>query len=258
VTLQRGDVSASTPALWSRYRANGEPAVRRELIERYIGLVHHHAREVARRTRELELDELISAGTVGLIQALEGFDPSRGLAFSTYAMPRIRGAMLDELRRHDWMPRTLRARTRQMEAARARLRQKLGGEPAPEQVAEALEIDLETYWRWARESEGAARVSLDPGDGEHHDDRSHGEVVADATLPEIDSALIDRETRRALHEEIAALPERDRLVLSLSYFEQLSLREIGEVLHITESRVSQVRTRALQRLREALRQREAA
>jgi len=242
-----------TPDLWESYRSTGDPALRRELIDRYIGLVHHHARELIRRTHELELDELVSSGTVGLIQALEGFDPSRGLAFSTYALPRIRGAMLDELRRYDWAPRSIRSRGRQLEQARDRLRQRLGGEPSDQQVADALNVDLETYWRWEREAETRSRVALDPRESGDGETAPLHEALADENAPSPDAALLERERVGGVREAFDELPERDRLVLTLSYFEELSLKQIGEVLHITESRVSQIRTRALHRLRHAVR-----
>jgi RNA polymerase sigma factor for flagellar operon FliA len=232
--------------------------VRRELIERYIGLVHHHAIELSRRTHELELDELVSAGTVGLIQALEGFDLGRNLAFSTYALPRIRGAMLDELRRHDWTPRTVRGRLRLIEKARHALRQRFAAEPGEEQIAAELGVDLATFRRWSSDAEGRSWVALDTAEGDGGDPTSLHEVLSDPAQPPLDAALLEQEQFDAMRTALAGMPDRDRLVLTLSYFEGLSLREIGEVLHITESRVSQVRTRALKRMREALSQREAA
>jgi RNA polymerase sigma factor for flagellar operon FliA len=247
-----------TPELWERYRASGDAALRRELLDRYIGLVHHHAREMIRRTHELELDELVSSGTVGLIQALEGFDPGRGLAFSTYALPRIRGAMLDELRRYDWAPRSVRSRSRQIEKARDRLRQRHGAEPGHEQIAAELGVDLETYWKWDKDAESRSRIALDARETPDGDPAPLHEALADDNAPAPDARLLEREMLGEVRDAFDELPERDRLVLSLSYYEELSLRQIGEVLHITESRVSQIRTRALKRLRDALREREAA
>ena len=250
---------ASTEELWERFRAHGDPAARSLLLDRYIGLVHHHAREIVRRTQSLDLDELVSARTVGLVQALEGFDPSRGLAFSTYAVPRIRGAMLDELRHRDWLPRSVRARSRRLEQVRAALQQRLSRPPTSEELAEALGVDLDTYWRWQSELEGHSLVELDrtAGDG-LSGEASLSEAIADAGASEPAARLLEEEGLSRLRAALEVLPERERLVLALYYFEELTLRQIGEALHVTESRVSQLRTRALRRLRDWLSAQEEA
>jgi len=258
VTRRESLKSEPAESLWRDYRAHGDADVRLELIERYIGLVHHHALEVVRRTRELELDELVSAGTVGMIQALEAFDPTRGLAFSTYAMPRIRGAMLDELRRRDWTPRTVRARTRALEKARGALRHRLGREPDEGELATELQLDLETCRRWSAETRERTWVPLDASGDEGGAAAPLHEAIADPQAVSPDARVIEDQTLAALRDAFDGLTERDRLIVSLSFYEEMSLREIGELLHITESRVSQVRTRALQRLREAMHAREAA
>src|SRR5439155_26074594 len=134
---------------------------RAQLLERYLGLVHHVAREVGARTPAVELGELVSAGTIGLVRALEGFDLSRGLAFSTYAVRRIRGAILDDLRSRDWTPRSVRVKSRRMAAATATLGAKLGRTAEPREIAAALGIDLGTYWDWRASVDGGVMVSFD-------------------------------------------------------------------------------------------------
>ena len=143
-TIRNGTMPAE---LWQRYRETADPEARRELLELYIGLVHHVAREMSRRTK-VELDDLVSAGTFGLIRALDSFDLSRGLAFSTYAVRRIRGAILDDLRSQDWAPRAVRVKARRLQVATVALEARLGRSPRPEEVAEQLDIDITTYWRW--------------------------------------------------------------------------------------------------------------
>src|SRR5437016_3739242 len=145
-----------TDALWVRYRSTGDPEARAELLKRYLGLVHHVAREIGARTPAVE-----SAGTIGLIRALDSFDLARGLAFSTYAVRRIRGAILDDLRSRDWTPRSVRAKNRKLLAATATLQSRLGRAPEPREIAAALEIDLETYWQWQGGAEGGVMVSFD-------------------------------------------------------------------------------------------------
>ncbi len=242
-----------TDALWARYHATGDTRARAQLLDRYLGLVHHSAHQLLRRiSRDVELHDLVGAGTLGLVQALEGFEPARGLAFSTYAMPRIRGAMLDELRGRDWMPRSVRMRSRQFFAARADLQQKLGRHPAAEEEAAALGLDMETYYRWQEEVDGRVVLHLDAGsdsgDGEHQPRLA--ESIADIFAAEPGGELDHEQMLARLREGFLQMGSRDRMVLSLYYYEEMNLREIGEVLHVSESRISQIRTRALKRLRE--------
>jgi RNA polymerase sigma factor for flagellar operon FliA len=245
-------MSDLTEALWARYRINGDTRARALLLDRYLGLVHHSAHQLARRiSREIEIDDLIGAGTLGLVQALEGFDENRGLAFSTYAMPRIRGAMLDELRGRDWMPRSIRTRSRLLNTARNELQQRLGRQPSNEELCAELKIELEVLYRWQEETDGRVLLQLDSGgDGGEDHAPQLSESIADLLAAEPGAALDDEETLARLREAFQRLGSRDRMVLSLYYYEELNLRQIGEVMHVSESRISQIRTRALKRLRE--------
>lgn len=238
-------------ALWARYRDRGDTLARAQLLDRYLGLVHHSAHQLARRiSRDVEIDDLIGAGTLGLVQALEGFDPGRGLAFSTYAMPRIRGSMLDELRARDWMPRSIRMRSRQIAAARAKLQQSLGRQPSHEEIAATLGVDMPTFWKWQEEVDGRLVLQLDGATHGHEDAPPLAETIADVLAEEPGDALDDADALARLRESFRHLSTRDRLVLTLYYYEELNLRQIGEVLHVSESRVSQIRSRALKRLRD--------
>ena len=241
-----------TDALWARYRATGDADARTQLLEQYLGLVHHAAREVAARTPAMELGDLVSAGTFGLMRALDTFDMSRGLAFSTYAMTRIRGSILDDLRARDWTPRSVRAKSRQHAAAVARFEGQHGRAPEPREIAEAMGIDLPTYWAWQSSIEGASMVSI------HESAVASDEGVPleetldnpDAVLP--GDALEAEEQRALLRAAIAELPDKERKVLALYFFEELTLKQIGEVLKLTESRVCQIRTQTLRKLRDRL------
>jgi RNA polymerase sigma factor for flagellar operon FliA len=240
--------------LWQRYRATGDLAARAALLDRHLGLVHHVARRMAARVSDVvEVDDLVSAGTLGLVQALEGFDLSRGLAFSTFAMRRIQGAILDELRSRDWVPRSVRARGRQLAQAVSELEARLGRTPSPAEVAERLGIELTTYWRWREDVDGAVLVSLDSAaPPEHGDAASLEETLGDPEAAIPGAALEADEAASLLQHAIGRLPARERTVLALYYDEQLTLRQIAEVLHVTESRVSQLRSQALRRLRQRL------
>ena len=249
--------SQRTPAsvadsLWVRYRSTGDAEARDQLLERYLGLVHHIAREVGARTPAVELGELVSAGTIGLVRALDSFDLSRGLAFSTYAVRRIRGAILDDLRSRDWTPRSVRARNRKLLAVTATLQGRLGRAPEPREIAAALEIDLATYWQWQGAAEGGVMMSFDASAPSSRSALTLGETIndPDETLP--GQELANREEVQGLRQAIGMLPEKERTVLALYYYEELNLRQIAEVLHVTESRISQIRTQALRRLRERL------
>src|SRR5437868_6234568 len=148
-------------ATWKAF-AGGDLAARDTLLTENLSLVHHVARQLERKlSNELDHDELVSAGTLGLMAAMSSFDPDRGLAFSTFAVPRIRGAILDELRRQDHVPRSVRRKTRDIGAARAALAAKLCRMPDDDEVAGALGVDVKTLWKWESDVEGAIRVPID-------------------------------------------------------------------------------------------------
>jgi RNA polymerase sigma factor for flagellar operon FliA len=243
-----------TQSLWVRYRTGGDPEVRAQLLGQYLGLVHHVARDVAGRVPpEVELDDLVSAGTLGLVRALEAFDEARGLEFSTYATPRIRGAILDDLRQRDWAPRSVREKRRRVSAAVAEVEQRLGRAAREPEIAKALGIDLPTFWRWRRDIDSVTLEAFDrPKETGSHDALARADIPAGRDAPGADHDLAQAEQRDAVRDALGALPEKERAVLSLYYYEELTLRQIGEVLHLSESRISQIRSAALQRLRSIL------
>ena len=235
--------------LWKAFNA-GDVTAREELLAEHISLVHHVARQIHRRvSSDVELDELVSAGTMGLIEALERFDPTRGLAFSTFAVPRVRGAILDELRRIDHVPSSMRRRTRTLSTARETLRHELGREPAGEEVAQMLGLDLPTLWKLEAEAEGTMRVPLDGFGSEDGDDAPHAQPMSAEDHSGVEDRItLDQETA-ILRETILRLSQQERTVLTLYYFEELKLHEIATVLEVTESRVSQIRQKAVTKLR---------
>lgn len=236
-------------SLWAAHAA-GDVDARDALLCENLSLVHHVARQLARGlTTEAIMDELVSAGTMGLMAALESFDQTRGLAFSTFAVPRIRGAILDELRRQDHVPRSVRRKTRNIAAARDAVRGAIGRPPDSATVARALGVDAETLWRWQADVEGSVQVSLDGS----ATDRDGVNVSSAELLGSGDELTIDRLTREedlaVLREALLGLKAQERTVLSLYYFEELKAREIAEVMGVSESRISQIRSRALHQLR---------
>lgn len=225
---------------------------RRALVADHVGLVHHVARQLAARlSTEADLDELVSAGSLGLMQAAEWFEPERGLSFSTFAVPRIRGAMLDELRRIDPMPRNVRHRTRNVARARDALSASLHRAPTSTEVARRLTIDAGELHRWEFDAHSTHVMSFQqPARVEA--DTVIGDLVPDERATGIDELLTHEVEVAALKRAIMTLKEQERTVLALSYFEELKLQEIAEVLSLSVCRISQIRTAALQKLRVAL------
>ncbi len=236
--------------LWQSYHA-GNDGARDRLLQDHLGLVHHVARQVSRTLAvRADFDELVSAGTIGLMTALEGFDASRGLAFSTFAAPRIRGAILDELRKQDHVPRSIRRKTREISAAREAWMRQHGRAPEDRELAAQLNVDMDTLWRWQADVEGAHHIPLDRAPGERESNApTQAELLPSSEESEVEESLTHEQEVMHLKDAILRLKEQERVVLSLYYFEELKLHEIAKVLELTESRVSQIRSKALSKLR---------
>jgi RNA polymerase sigma factor for flagellar operon FliA len=242
-------------ALWREFTQRPSQRVRDRLVLHYAPLVKYVAGRVGTGLpTHIDVADLIQSGIFGLVDAIEKFDTSRGLRFETYAMQRIRGAILDDLRSQDWVPRVVRSRAREVERAHERLGARLRRTPTDAEVAAELGISL----RELRDLYGQLRLTsvlaLDDLMGANKDS---GTGSPADTLPDDDAVdpaaiLVDQDNRKQLAEAVAQLNERDRIVVSLYYFENLTLAEIGKVLGVTESRVSQLHTRAVLRLRAKL------
>lgn len=235
-------------SLWDR-KSNGDEIARQQLLNENLGLVHYIARELSRgRRNEIELDELLSAGALGLTAAVDTFEPARGLAFSTFATPRIRGAILDELRRQDHVPRSVRRKTRDLRAATDALTRD-GRTPTAPELAQTVGVDVETLWRWQTDVEGAVRLSLDGTTSGEDGEASPAEVLGGATDESIEDEITHSQEVDVLKQALQSLKEQERIVMSLYYYEDLKLHEIAVALGVSESRVSQIRTKALATLR---------
>jgi RNA polymerase sigma factor FliA len=251
---------ASLPGHNPVHAANSENAgvraltqtVRDRLVMEHLPAVRFIARRIHDRLPgHMELDDLISAGLVGLIDAASKFDGTKQVQFRSYAQFRIRGAILDSLRGLDWSPRELRRKGRARAEVTRNLSMKLGRVPADLEVAEAMNMDLQTYYRFSGELD---RVTLESLHVEHTDDAGDEELDF-LPAPETENPLkvfMDGERKEQLSAALASLPEKERLVLTLYYYEELTLKEIGFTLGVVESRVCQIRTSALRRLRAVL------
>lgn len=221
------------------------------LWQRYVPLVRHEAlRLQVRLPASVELDDLLQAGGIGLLNAVERYDALQGTAFTTYAVQRIRGAMLDELRSRDWAPRSVRRNAREVASAMQKVEQRVGRPATEQEVAQILDIDLAEYRQILLDTNNSQLFSYDEWREEH------GESVEPLLEGHEDANPLQHLLEGNLHqrviEAIEALPEREKMVLTLYYQEELNLKEIGAVLEVGESRVSQLHSQAIKRLRARL------
>lgn len=227
-----------------------------KLIMEYSPLIKYVAHRLAMRLPpHIELDDLISSGVIGLIDAIEKYNPDKETQFKTYAEIRIRGAMLDELRSQDWVPRSVRQKASAISSAYAALEQKLGRPAEDQEVAEAMGITIEEFHELLKSAAGQAILSVEDLGGVSKDGEKRDLMEVLAGTKETDPETLARleEIRSIIARAIDMLPEKERLVVSLYYYEELTMKEIGEVLGITESRVSQIHTKLVLRLRAKLR-----
>lgn len=230
-------------------------AERDQLIIQYAPWVKFIAMRMASKLpSHIQPEDLISAGIIGLIDALDKFNPAREVQFKTYAQIRIQGAMKDELRSLDWTSRSMRQKVKRLEQAYATLEREFGRPPASEEVAASLGIKMAAFEEMLDDVKGTSLVSLEElGQGPAAEDKS---TLLDALLTREDQDPLEmlnlQDLKKALTQAIAELPEKERLVLSLYYFEELTMKEVGKVLNLTESRISQLHTQTVLRLRAKL------
>ncbi len=237
---------------WEQYKRTDDPAIRSELVEEYLKLVRNVAGRMAMSfPKSVEINDLISTGVIGLTEAVRNFDPSRGVKFETFAVPRIRGAILDELRALDWVPRSTRAKSRHLEKATIVLENKLGRNPSVEELAMEMNVTPKEVHTTRREISNAPIQSLDELICREDNNRQVAriETVGNATNETILEKIEKQELKEYVLDAINFLTEQEKLVIALYYYEELTLKEIGEIMQISESRVSQIHTKAVLRLR---------
>jgi RNA polymerase sigma factor for flagellar operon FliA len=242
--------------LWRRYKGAGDEGARERLVVAYAPLVKYVAGRMASGLpSHVEEADLISYGLVGLINAIERFEPEREIKFETYAITRIKGAIIDELRSQDWVPRSVRARAREIERANQKLENRLQRAPTDQEMADELDMGVEDFQDAILQISNSSIAALDElwtVSDASGDQVSLLDTIADDRAPDPSAVLDQTDLRDRVAEAISRLPEREKLVIALYYYENLTLREIGEVLGVTESRVSQLHTKAVLRLRSRL------
>lgn len=238
--------------LWSEFKHSGDRATRDRLILHYSPLVKFVAGRMAvGLPQNVEQADLVSYGVFGLIDAIEKFEPARGFKFETYAISRIKGAILDELRSIDWVPRSVRAKARAVENAYAKLESQLHRTPTDAELADELDVTEDQLQATLSQISFVGLAALDEtlsiGGGER-ESFTLGDTIADQRDGPVDAFEVE-EMRSLLADSINRMPEREKVVLTLYYYEGLTLAEIGQVLSVTESRVCQIHTKAVLQLR---------
>ncbi|HON12622.1 MAG TPA: RNA polymerase sigma factor WhiG [Treponema sp.] len=241
--------------LWLAYKKTRDPKIRETFIKQYAPLVKYVAGKVAvGMPHNVEFDDLVGFGTFGLLDAIEKFDPEKNVKFKTYAVTRIRGAIFDELRSIDWVPRSVRQKTKELEDTIGSLEAQLGRTATDQEIAQALGMTEDEFLKTMMRISGTSILSLNDVwfSGDENDKVSIGESIEAPSSLNPDIIVEKDEIRRIIIEAINELPDKEKKVLVLYYYEDLTLKEIGQVLEVTESRVSQLHTKAILRLRAKL------
>ena len=231
--------------LWADYQATKDPLLREKLILEYSPIVRFVAGRLAIHLgQHMDFDDLISYGIFGLIDAIDKFDLLKGVKFETYASLRIRGSIIDNIRNLDWVPRTLRQKHKKFEQAHSELENHLGRAPTEQELANKLEMTIEETRELERDSNVLSLVSLD----DYLDQNNDTTLTASSQEDTPEGSIGKQEMQKMLTEAIEKLTEKERMVVTMHYFEELTLREISKVLKVSESRVSQIHSKAMLRM----------
>ena len=236
--------------LWDRYHKTKSPELREQLILEYANVVNLVAGRLSVYLGyTVEYDDLVGYGIFGLIDAIDKYDMSKNVKFETYASLRIRGSILDQIRKMDWIPRTLRQKQKRMDAAAAKLEGELGRTATPQEVADELGISIEEYEKWTTGAEFTNLISLD----DYLEQGSEGRMETfGARFQQPENAVQKQELKEMLVEALKTLTEKEQKVITFYYYEELTLKEISQILSVSESRISQLHTKALQKIKAQL------
>lgn len=233
--------------LWDRYHKTRSPELREQLILEYANVVNLVAGRLSMYLGyTVDYDDLVGYGIFGLIDAIDKYDMAKNVKFETYASLRIRGSILDQIRKMDWIPRTLRQKQKKMETAVTKLESELGRAATSQEVADELGIAVEEYENWKAEAEFTNLVSLD----DYLEQGTEGRMETfGATFQQPENAIQKKELKEMLVDALKKLTEKEQKVITLYYYEELTLKEISQILSVSESRISQLHTKALQKIK---------
>ena len=241
--------------VWQEYRKTGEESLRNQLLEHYLPLVKYNAERVhTKLPDEVDVDDLMSAGIFGLMDAIDAFDEHRGVKFETYCAPRIRGAILDELRSMDWVPRLVRSRSSQVDTARRKLQMEFGRTPTEDEIAERMNLKKDEYDKIRKDAGAVGVVSLSRKwfETDSNKDVREIDVLEDAKQVNPLGTVSKRDLKNLVTK---GLSRAERLIVILYYYEEMTMKEIGTTLDLSESRVSQMHSSILARLKAQLQHR---
>ncbi|MCB1153572.1 MAG: FliA/WhiG family RNA polymerase sigma factor [Deltaproteobacteria bacterium] len=258
--MQEAQLPQVTLESWQDCPPEQRDHLRAELIKKYTPLIKLVAMRIIRKLPpQIELDDLINTGVLGMMDAIEKYDPNRDIKFETYAEFRIRGAILDELRSLDWVPRSIRSRLNELERTYQELEAKLGRPATDDEVAHAMNLSQDEYFELVNKANGVTLVSLDDLGNKSGNNaaqkRNFLEYFRTPNQESVVSLMNMKEIKSILAEAIEDLPKNERFVVSMYYFDELTMKEIGLILGITESRVSQIHNKCIMRLRGKLKRR---
>ncbi len=245
-------VDVDVQQLWRDYRAQPTIELRNQLVENYLPLVKYNAERIWQRLPDgVDLDDLISAGVFGLMDAIDAFDLERGVKFETYCVPRIRGAMLDELRTMDWVPRLVRSKASKLEAARKRVEAETGRPPTDAEIAQAMQLSLEEFEKLKSEASAVNLVSLNKKwyETDSYKDVREIDILEDAKGEDPTVGIQKKDLMKLVTK---GLNRNERLIIILYYYEDMTMKEIGATLDLSESRVSQMHSSIVARLQQQL------
>ncbi len=239
------------PSIWEQYLNTRDKKIKEEIVIKYLSLVKHVVGRMHLERGFMEYDDFVNCGILGLMDAIDRYDPSRGVKFETFAIPRVKGAIIDEMRRIDWVPRSVRAKVKRIEEEIGKLEFELGRSATDREICEALGISAGELNKALLDCHRVILMSIDSPLGNDLESGSStlGETIVDITGNNPDDMIDKEQIKALLAEAIEALPEKERIVISLYYYDELTVKEIGKILNLSDSRISQLHTKAILRLR---------
>ncbi len=244
--------------LWQKYAVEKSPGLKNDLMVKYLGLVHYVVNSLFKNLpKSIERDDLINIGVIGLGEALDRYNPYLGVKFETYSIPRIRGAIIDELRKLDWVPRSLRAKSNLIKNAIGRLEQEKANDFNESDIADELGITMDEFHHWQAELNKVNMLSLDQEAPQVPDQNLYDIIPNEESVDPLHE-IENEELKKLLVKALKTLPEKSRLAITLYYFEKLTFKEIGHILKVSESRVSQIHSESMNRLKKVLKKEVAA